>query len=170
MPNVQVYMYKFVVWLFWKFVSKFIFIHVDLHVGFPARAAQANSFSATRTPRVWVLARTQGSLFKNYLFDVKVSSIWLDALPIKLIKRLCWIDLLQVIHFKLKKVVYCIQLLWVWFLKTNQIQIVPNFYIQHQKFSGHLEDIQLVSVCIRFYHTHTDFPIYFGFLLDQMIC
>ena len=30
-------------------------MHVDLHVGFPARAAQADSFSAARTPRVLAL-------------------------------------------------------------------------------------------------------------------
>ena len=53
--HMQVYMYKFVVWLFWKFVSKFIFIHVDLHVDFPAWAAQADSFPAARTPRLLIL-------------------------------------------------------------------------------------------------------------------
>ena len=56
----QVYMYKN------KFLDKFSkktnnkFIHVDLHahVVFPARAAQANSFSAAHTPRVLVLVHT----------------------------------------------------------------------------------------------------------------
>ena len=38
----QVYTYKFVVWLFWKFVSKIIFIHADLHLGYPAWVAQAD--------------------------------------------------------------------------------------------------------------------------------
>ena len=31
------------------------FIHVDLHVDFPARAAQADSFPAARTPRLLIL-------------------------------------------------------------------------------------------------------------------
>ena len=38
------------------------FIHVDLHVGFPARAAQADSFSAARTPRVSCLNNGFGGL------------------------------------------------------------------------------------------------------------
>ena len=52
---VKVYMYKN------TFCDKFSkkpnnkFIHVDLHIGFPARAAQADSFSAACTPRVLAL-------------------------------------------------------------------------------------------------------------------
>ena len=55
------HMYKFVVWLFREFVSKFIFIHVDLHIGFPAGAAQADSFSAAHTPQVSSLPEAQES-------------------------------------------------------------------------------------------------------------
>ena len=55
----QVYMYKFVVWLFWKFVSKFIFIHVDLP-GCPKPTPfllpvhlESPAWSADHTLKVW---------------------------------------------------------------------------------------------------------------------
>ena len=35
----------------------FLYMYLDLHVGFPAQAAQADSFSAARTPRVLALVR-----------------------------------------------------------------------------------------------------------------
>ena len=53
----QVYMYKNKFWDKFSKKPNNKFIHVDLHVGFPARATQADSFSAARTPRVLALLK-----------------------------------------------------------------------------------------------------------------
>ena len=66
----QVYMYKNKFWDKFSKKPNNKFIHVDLHVGFPARAAQADSFSAARTPRVSCLSSSSLEADQNYRYII----------------------------------------------------------------------------------------------------